>query len=664
MQINHNKYAGESPTDAMQESVLQEDVYDTSSLPRTESSPTRHTTSRSSSRLDSVIDNITRNRTRTTSRKNSASSATSASSRLPSVADPNYYSQAGVVRTRDSAQSFNRVSTHQDKPMQPDATHHEHMPPPRQETQHHRVRPSEDWDKHANRPAEQTSSNGTKPAKVIRKSVKDFNFARTLGEGSYSTVIAATDRQTLREYAIKVLDKRHIIKEKKVKYVNIERNTLFRLGDHPGIVRLYYTFQDDNSLYFVLDLATNGELLGVLKKLTTFDEECARYYSAQILDAIDYMHSKGVIHRDLKPENVLLDDKMRVKIADFGTAKLLDLSNGSSTQVDETEGLEDPERAKSFVGTAEYVSPELLTEKSTCKASDLWALGCILFQLLSGKPPFKASNEYQTFQKIVHLEYTFPPSFPPAAQDLISRLLVLDPRQRLSVPEIRTHEFFSNVDWRNLWKQKAPKLRPYRLVSTIHLNGSSEPKQLYSQPRSRNSSAVQLKPAPVPSRTTSAERIDHATPEESAPSELDLQHSSILSLPSERILRLGQIGVTSSSGDSIPRKFNKLLNRKKTRTLMITTHGRCLFLEQSKIKAEMLLTGPTTTNIKRLDAPKSWIVETPSKSYLFEDSNATASDWVSAIAQANEIILRLRSPYGGSSDSVDGKRRSKSGLNI
>lgn len=144
---------------------------------------------------------------------------------------------------------------------------------------------------------------GRPVTKVVKKGVKDFNFGRTLGEGSYSTVIAATDRQTLREYAVKVLDKKHIIRERKVKYVSIEKDTLNRLTDHPGIVRLYYTFQDERSLYYVLDVASGGELLGVLKRMGTFDEECTRFYGAQILDAVDYMHSRGVIHRDLKPEN-------------------------------------------------------------------------------------------------------------------------------------------------------------------------------------------------------------------------------------------------------------------------------------------------------------------------------------------------------------------------
>ncbi|KAF1944852.1 kinase-like protein [Clathrospora elynae] len=341
---------------------------------------------------------------------------------------------------------------------------------------------SEEWkDKGAAVSTRQdVDQNGRPVTRVVKKGVKDFNFGRTLGEGSYSTVLAATDRQTLREYAIKVLDKRHIIKEKKVKYVNIEKDTLNRLTEHPGIVRLYYTFQDERSLYFVLDLAAGGELLGFLKKMGTFDVECTRFYGAQILDSIDYMHNKGVIHRDLKPENVLLDDAMHVKITDFGTAKILDqkkLNGVGSTTGDPLESVES-DRAQSFVGTAEYVSPELLTDKNACKASDLWAFGCIIYQLLAGRPPFKAANEYMTFQKIVGLEYTFPDGFPPHAKDLVERLLVLDPLTRLPMEHIKNHAFFDGIVWgKGLWKQKAPRLKAYSppAQEPIKLNGSYSP---------------------------------------------------------------------------------------------------------------------------------------------------------------------------------------------
>lgn len=354
--------------------------------------------------------------------------------------------------------------------------------------------------------------------------------------------------------------------------------------------------------------------------MTTFDEECTRYYSAQILDTIEYMHSKGVIHRDLKPENVLLDEQMRVKITDFGTAKILDPPkkpprdetngdtngfggpySGDLTEVDDT-------RANSFVGTAEYVSPELLTDKAACKASDLWAFGCIVFQLLAGRPPFKAANEYQTFQKIVNLEYEFPKGFPPVAKDLVERLLVLDPAKRLNIEHIKNHEFFDGVEWgRTLWKQKAPRLKPYvpppAETKIIKLDDySSTPGVPHRNGVASNGGVPGSRPQPP-----------RVITELAPPSQLDIEWSPVLTRPNERILKLGNVVVQTSpaphspdgkggvnSHVETPKKFTRFFtggnnSKKRQRLVMITTCARIIIAaaggDDKRMKMEINLQG-------------------------------------------------------------------------
>lgn len=484
---------------------------------------------------------------------------------------------------------------------------------------------------------EEYDANGKLVLRQVKKGVRDFAFGRTLGEGSYSTVLLATDRQTLKEYAVKILDKKHIIKEKKIKYVNIEKDTLNRLTEHPGIVRLYYTFQDSASLYYVLDVASGGELLGVLKKIGSFDEECSRFYGAQILDAIEHMHNRGVIHRDLKPENVLLDDQMHIKITDFGTAKLLQDPRAPKdpTKPYDISGEEESSRAKSFVGTAEYVSPELLTDKSACKASDLWAFGCIIYQLLTGRPPFKAGNEYQTFQKIVGLEYEFPAGFPPAARDLVERLLVLDPQRRLSIEHIKNHEFFDGIQWgRGLWRMKAPRLKPYippaQEPNLIKLNGgyanAPQPISTTRAAAAPNSSNGTARPQP---------RVITELP---PPTQLDIDWSPVLARNNERILKLGNLMVLSTPLPHSPntrngehetherskfaRFFGGSNTKKRERLVMVTSNARILFAapggEEKKLKSEIPLLASECTWRTQIDArgQEVWSVDTVSALHI------------------------------------------------
>ncbi|KAJ1732477.1 serine/threonine protein kinase [Coemansia sp. Benny D160-2] len=309
------------------------------------------------------------------------------------------------------------------------------------------------------RPANSSETTAAEAASAAsasrRRLVSDFEFGETLGEGSYSTVVEATERATGRVYAAKILDKRHIIKEKKIKYVNIERDMLQALH-HPFIVRLHYAFQDPHSLYFILDLAPNGELLAWIRRLNGLSLECARFYLAEIITAIEYMHGERTLHRDIKPENILLGSDMHILVTDFGTAKMFP-AHGSGS---DNESM----RAYSFVGTAEYVSPELLTDKAADRNSDLWAIGCIAYQLLTGRPPFKGVNEYQTFQKVLKLDYTLPPAMAPQARDLVERILVLEPEKRLGATqrggfrELKAHAFFQGFEWNGLESRTPPPM--------------------------------------------------------------------------------------------------------------------------------------------------------------------------------------------------------------
>jgi len=296
------------------------------------------------------------------------------------------------------------------------------------------------------------SGGSSEPAKAAprKKYREDFIWQeQPIGRGAYGEVLLATDKETNITYAVKILNKKHIIAQKKVECVTREKVLLDMLR-HPNIVNLYFTFSDPDNLHYVLEYCPHGELLDYIKKHKCFNLDVARFYSAEILSAIEFMHSKGVAHRDIKPENILLGNNMHSKIVDFGTAKQLGVAN---------------ERSKSFVGTAAYVCPELLIAKEAGLSADLWSFGCMVYEFLSGQVPFKASTEYLTFQLIMNREFIFPENFPEVAKSLVEGLLALDPDERLGnraekFAELKAHPFFEGIDWDNLPNITPPPFAP------------------------------------------------------------------------------------------------------------------------------------------------------------------------------------------------------------
>ena len=245
-----------------------------------------------------------------------------------------------------------------------------------------------------------------------KKEESDFNFGRIIGEGSFSTVYLCKEVNNQKEYAIKVCNKNHIKRERKQQAIMREKDTMLRLSANwsstaPYFVRLYATFQTIDNLFFVLSYAKRGDMLRFIKKMAAKEVDVTQFYAAEIVQALEHLHSLNIVHRDLKPENILLNANMHILVTDFGSAKILNESSecpaeSGSPDSSQGAGLGLGHRRNSFVGTAQYVSPEILTNSGCSPALDLWALGCIIYQMVTGIPPFQGNSEYLIFQKVRH----------------------------------------------------------------------------------------------------------------------------------------------------------------------------------------------------------------------------------------------------------------------
>jgi serine/threonine protein kinase len=279
--------------------------------------------------------------------------------------------------------------------------------------------------------------------------LKDFNLLKVIGKGSFGKVMLVLKKDDNRIYAMKVLHKDSVIKRNQVEHTQTERNVLEYIR-HPFIVTLRFAFQTKQKLYFVLDYCPGGELFFHLGRAGRFSENRGRFYAAQIVLALEYLHSKGIVYRDLKPENVLLDSEGHIALTDFGLSK---------------EGIQDNVSAHSFCGTPEYLAPEILTREGHGRAADWWSLGALLFEMLTGMPPFYSRNRDRLFYKILKATLRIPKFFSPAAKDLMNGLLSRDPSARLGSEhdgvEIKSHPFFESIDWDKLVKKEiTPPFKP------------------------------------------------------------------------------------------------------------------------------------------------------------------------------------------------------------
>ncbi|EEY58504.1 ribosomal protein S6 kinase alpha-5, putative [Phytophthora infestans T30-4] len=250
-------------------------------------------------------------------------------------------------------------------------------------------------------------------------------------------------------YAMKVLKKEWVMNKDLVTQTMAERRIL-QEADHPYIVQLKYAFQNQDKLYMVMEYYSGGSLRQVLRRRGRFSIKRARFYLAEILLAIAHLHASNILYRDLKLENIVITADGNVACTDFGLSK---------------EEMDDNERTSSFVGTCEYLAPELIMKEGYGKAVDWWALGILAYEMIQGDSPFRHNVPTILFDKILKEEPEFSDRFTPEAQDLIMKLLTKDPENRLGcgpdgVEEIKQHPFFAEIDWDKLLQMEMEVPRP------------------------------------------------------------------------------------------------------------------------------------------------------------------------------------------------------------
>lgn len=332
-----------------------------------------------------------------------------------------------------------------------------------------------------------------------------FEKIRLLGKGDVGKVFLVREKASSRLYAMKVLNKKEMIERNKIKRALAEQEIL-ATSNHPFIVTLYHSFQLPDSLYLCMEYCMGGEFFRALqtRETKTIDEDDAKFYAAEVTAALEYLHLMGFIYRDLKPENILLHQLGHIMLSDFDLSKQsaniknpeiqFSKSHSSANPTIDTKACIDGFRTNSFVGTEEYIAPEVIRGKGHTSAVDWWTLGIFIYEMLYGTTPFKGRDRKATFSNVLKKDVRFldTNAVSSTCKSLVKKLLIKDETKRLGLKmgasDIKNHPFFKNTQWALLRNQRPP------MIPVLTKNKKAEQKPLTSSKDDEAPAATKAKP--------------------------------------------------------------------------------------------------------------------------------------------------------------------------
>ncbi|OMJ20964.1 cAMP-dependent protein kinase type 1 [Smittium culicis] len=270
-------------------------------------------------------------------------------------------------------------------------------------------------------------------AETNKVNIKAFKFYRTVGTGSFGRVRLVKHRSSGNFYAVKILNKDQVVKSKQVEHINTERAAL-AFCNCPFIVKIHGTSQDSLRLFMFMEYIVGGEMFTYLRRYKKFPSPVAKFYSAEVLVAFEYLHGHDIIYRDLKPENLLIDKDGHIKLTDLGFAKHV------------------PDITWTLCGTPDYLAPEIIQSKGYGKSVDWYSLGVLIFEMIAGYPPFYEDDHYKLYERILANRIQWPSKFDKSAADLVRKLVTPDLTKRYGnlkngVKDIINHKWYEEVDW-------------------------------------------------------------------------------------------------------------------------------------------------------------------------------------------------------------------------